>query len=95
VKHALVTGGTGAIGRAICRELARAGHHVFVHAHTRIAMAEEIAATIRAEGGCAEPVSFDIADADATLAVITQLLAQGPIQILVNNAGVMAWSMSC
>jgi 3-oxoacyl-[acyl-carrier protein] reductase len=90
VKHALVTGGTGAIGSAICRELARAGHHVFVHAHTRIAMAEEIAANIRVEGGCAEPVSFDIAEADATGAAMTRLLAHGPIQILVNNAGVTA-----
>jgi len=90
VKHALVTGGTGAIGSAICRDLARVGHHVFVHAHSRVELAEEIAAKIREEGGSAEPVSFDIVDAAATGAAMTQLLTRAPIQILVNNAGVTA-----
>ena len=90
MKHALVTGGTGSIGAAICRELARAGHHVFVHAHRRHQLAEEIAAGIRADGGSAEPVCFDIVEAVATGAAMTQLLARAPIQILVNNAGVTA-----
>ena len=82
MKHALVTGGTGVIGAAICRELARAGHHVFVHAHLRIELAQQIAAEIRAEGGSAEPVSFDIVDAAATSAALAGLLANAPIQIL-------------
>jgi 3-oxoacyl-[acyl-carrier protein] reductase len=90
VKHALVTGGTGVIGSAICRELARAGHHVFVHTHSRLALAEEIAAKIREEGGSADPVSFDIVDPVATGTAMTQLLTRAPIQILVNNAGVTA-----
>jgi len=90
MKHALVTGGTGVIGAAICRELARASHHVFVHAHLRVERAQEIAAEIKAEGGSADPVSFDIVDGAATSAALAELLATAPIQILVNNAGVTA-----
>jgi 3-oxoacyl-[acyl-carrier protein] reductase len=90
MKHALVTGGTGDIGTAICRELANAGHHVVVHAHRRPEWAQEIAAKIREEGGSAETVTFDVVDAVATGAALGQLLLRAPIQILVNNAGVTA-----
>jgi len=90
MKHALVTGGTGEIGAAICRDLARAGHHVVVHAHLHPELAQEIAAKIREEGGSAETVTFDVVDAVATGAALGQLLLRAPIQILVNNAGVTA-----
>ncbi len=90
MKHALVTGGTGAIGTAICRELARAGHHVTVHTHRRMELALEIVDRIRADGGAAEAVAFDVADAASTGATIAGLLARAPIQILVNNAGATA-----
>jgi 3-oxoacyl-[acyl-carrier protein] reductase len=90
MKHALVTGGTGDIGAAICAELGRAGHHVVVHTHRRPDRAEEIAAKIRDGGGSAEAVAFDVVDAAATAAALEQLLARAPIQILVNNAGVTA-----
>jgi 3-oxoacyl-[acyl-carrier protein] reductase len=81
--RALVTGGASPIGAAICRALARDGHRVVVHAHANAAGAAALAAEI---GG--EAVSFDIADHDATLAACEALLAEGPIQILVHNAGV-------
>ena len=90
MKHALVTGGTGDIGAAICAELGRAGHHVVVHTHRRPDRAEEIAAKIRDDGGSAEAVAFDVVDAAATAAALELLLARAPIQILVNNAGVTA-----
>ena len=90
MKHALVTGGTGDIGSAICRELALAGLHVLVHAHRRLEHAEQIAATIRDGGGSAQAVAFDVVDAAATGAALELLLAQAPIQILVNNAGTTA-----
>ncbi len=86
MKRALVTGGSGAIGRVICAKLAAAGHHVYVHAHR--ADAEAVAAEIRAAGGSAETVRFDVADGAATLAAIEALLVAGPIQILINNAGI-------
>ncbi|HEY1491005.1 MAG TPA: 3-oxoacyl-ACP reductase FabG [Steroidobacteraceae bacterium] len=86
-KYALVTGGSGGIGAALCRRLARDGHHVYVHAHRNLATAAAVVEEIRAAGGVAGAVSFDITDADATRAAIDGLLEAGPIQILVNNAG--------
>jgi 3-oxoacyl-[acyl-carrier protein] reductase len=87
MRRALVTGGSGAIGAAICRELASAGNQVFVHAHRNREVATAIAASIVAAGGHADPVCFDVADADVVAASLSTLLASGPIQILVNNAG--------
>jgi 3-oxoacyl-[acyl-carrier protein] reductase len=87
-RRALVTGGSGAIGAAVCRRLARDGHHVYVHAHRSAAVAEALAGEIRAGGGKAAAISFDLTDAAATRAALEAALEAGPIQILVNNAGV-------
>lgn len=88
MKRALVTGGSGDLGGAIARRLARDGLHVIVHANARLAAAEEVAAAIRAEGGSAEAVAFDVTDAQASATAIDALLAAGSIQVLVNNAGI-------
>jgi 3-oxoacyl-[acyl-carrier protein] reductase len=88
MRRALVTGGGGAIGSAIAMKLAAASNHVIVHAHRGIERAREIVAMIAAAGGSAEASSFDITDPAATDAALTQLLAPGVIQILVNNAGI-------
>ena len=88
MKRALVTGGSGAIGAAIARALARDGLRVIVHANRNLAQAEAVAESIRADGGQASAVSFDVTDADATRAALTALLADGAIQVLVNNAGI-------
>src|SRR5690606_32070509 len=88
IRRALVTGGSGDIGGAICRELAAAGLFVYVHANTGVARAEELAHALRAAGGQAQAVAFDLADAAATRAAVETLLAHGPIQVLVHNAGV-------
>jgi 3-oxoacyl-[acyl-carrier protein] reductase len=61
-----------------------------VHAHAHVERAQEIVAAIHDDGGSAEPVAFDVADAAATGDALTLLLARAPIQILVNNAGVTA-----
>ena len=82
-KRALVTGGSGAIGSAICRRLAADGFDVIVHANRHTEAAERLAAEI---GGCA--TAFDVVDAHASLAALESLLEAGPIQVLVNNAGV-------
>ena len=42
MKRALVTGGSGAIGAAICSRLARSGHFVYVHANQHVARAEAV-----------------------------------------------------
>ncbi|CAN7641666.1 3-oxoacyl-ACP reductase FabG [Trinickia sp. LjRoot230] len=85
---ALVTGGSGALGRAMCETLAAAGHEVWVHANANIERAQEVVQRIAAAGGVARAVAFDVTDADATLAAVQRMLADGPIQILINNAGI-------
>jgi 3-oxoacyl-[acyl-carrier protein] reductase len=88
MKRALVTGGSGDLGGAIARRLAREGLHVIVHANGRLAAAEEVAQAIRADGGSAEAVAFDVTDAAASAAALARLLEAGTIQVLVNNAGI-------
>ena len=88
LRHALVTGGSGAIGQAICRSLARAGHHVHVHANHNLAAAEALARQLQAEGLHASALAFDVTDAAATQQALEKLLQDAPIQVLVNNAGI-------
>ena len=83
-----MTGGSGGIGAAICRRLGVAGHFVYVHAHRGTAAAQAVAGEIVASGGQAAVVQFDLTDGDATRAAVEQLLEQGPVQVLVNNAGI-------
>ena len=87
-RRALVTGGSGGIGAAICQRLAAEGHHVIVHANRGLEKAQAIAAQIVAEGGSAEAVAFNITDRAATAAALEALTEAGAIQILVNNAGI-------
>ncbi|MEO7335866.1 MAG: 3-oxoacyl-ACP reductase FabG [Caldimonas sp.] len=86
-KRALVTGASGGLGRAIAERLGRDGAHVIVHANSRLALAQEIAESIGAAGGSAEACAFDLTDRDASQTACDVLLAKGPVQILVNNAG--------
>mgnify|MGYP000673888843 CR=1 FL=1 len=88
--RALVTGASGGIGAAIARRLAADGHHVLVHANRNRDKAAAVVAEILAAGSSAEAVAFDITDAAATLTALEALLADGPVQILVNNAGLHA-----
>lgn len=88
MKRALVTGGSGALGAAICKALAADGNHVLVHANGSPTRAEALAAEIAASGGSAEAVAFDVTDAEATAEALDRVLESGPVQILVNNAGI-------
>ena len=87
-RRALVTGGSGGIGAAICRRLAADGLHVIVHANTGLDRAELLVTDIRQHGGCAQAVAFDVTDRAAANTAIERLLQTGPIQVLVNNAGI-------
>lgn len=88
MKRALVTGGSGGIGAAVARRLASAGLHVVVHANRNLDAAEAVVADIRASGGSAETIAFDVADGAASASALEKLLEAGPIQVLVNNAGI-------
>lgn len=87
MKRALVTGGSGAIGAAICRRLSACGHHVIIHANRNPERAASLADDIRAAGGSAETLVFDVRDAENCRVALAACIAQGVIQILVNNAG--------
>src|SRR5262245_43619106 len=85
---ALVTGGGRGIGRAIAIALAREGARVAVTARSDGELAE-VVATIQAKGGQAVPVQADLSQADAPHLILEQVKARlGPVEILVNNAGV-------
>jgi 3-oxoacyl-[acyl-carrier protein] reductase len=88
MKRALVTGGSGDLGGAISARLAAAGMHVVVHANANAARAQAVVDDIMAAGGSAEAVAFDVADGDAAQAAVESLLQAGPVQVVVNNAGI-------
>lgn len=90
MKRALITGGSGGIGAAICRRLAADGHHVIVHANRSRDKADAVVNEIVAGGGSAEAVVFDVTERAATAAALETLVEKGPIQIVVNNAGIHA-----
>jgi len=62
--------------------------HVIVHANSNIAKAKAVVEKIKSANGSAESVSFDVTDQAASQSAIEKILEQGPIQVLVNNAGI-------
>ena len=86
--RALVTGGSGGIGSAICRALSAQGHFVYVHAHCGMDAAQSLAADIAGAGGSASAIQFDLTDAVSTRSALDKIIEEGPIQVLVNNAGI-------
>jgi 3-oxoacyl-[acyl-carrier protein] reductase len=87
-KRALVTGGSGALGSAICEKLAAAGLDVFIQAHSAIEVAAELERKINAGGGSAKALQFDVTDASGTRRVLEALAEEKAFQILVNCAGI-------
>lgn len=86
--RALVTGGSGGIGSAICQRLAGDGLHVLVHANRNLELAQTLVEQLRQQGGSAEAVAFDVTDGSACEQALAGIVEQGPVQILVNNAGI-------
>jgi 3-oxoacyl-[acyl-carrier protein] reductase len=88
-KVALVTGASRGIGRACAEALAEQGATVLVNYVKGEAAAREVADAIRARGGAAEIVGFDVADTQATEAAMGELIKRhGKLDILVANAGI-------
>ncbi len=88
MKKALITGGCGGIGAAISKRLAADGFHVYIHANQNIANANALAEEIRALGGTADTLQFDVTDGAKTAEILSALVEDEPIQVLVNNAGI-------
>ncbi len=86
--RALVTGGSGGIGAAICKALAQAGLSVIVHAGSRLDRAEAVAEEIVQDSGQARAVQFDLSDAASCAANLAELTGSEPLSVIVHNAGV-------
>src|SRR3979411_2261772 len=86
---ALITGGTSGIGRAAANKLAQLGIHVVVVGRDT-KRGENTVAEIRAAGGEADFISFDLRDAASARAVARKAveLGNGHVDILINNAGI-------
>ena len=86
---ALITGGSRGIGRAISVSLAEAGVSVAVNFREKAAEAEAVAGEIRAKGGRAVAVQGDVSRADDVSRLIATVEREfGPVDVLVNNAGI-------
>jgi len=85
---ALVTGASSGLGKRFAQVLARCGARVAVTGR-RLERLETLAEEIIAEGGSAAPLALDVTDSDQLLAVVGQARdALGPVDILINNAGI-------
>ena len=89
-RAALVTGASKGIGRAVALRLAEMGVRVAVNYNTSAESAEDVAETIRAQGGEAFTVRADVAELDQVTAMVNKVNdAWGHADILVNNAGII------
>jgi 3-oxoacyl-[acyl-carrier protein] reductase len=86
--NVFVSGGSRGIGRAIALQLASLGAEVFVNYVSNAAAADETVAQVTAAGGRAQPLQFDVGDAEAVKTALDLVVdRQGRIDIFVNNAG--------
>jgi NAD(P)-dependent dehydrogenase (short-subunit alcohol dehydrogenase family) len=83
-RRALVTGASGGLGRHFALTLAAHGAHVMAAARRTSAL-DEVVATIQGAGGAATAVALDVRESASVEAAIG---ASGPLDIVVNNAGI-------
>ncbi|MDE2219435.1 MAG: acetoacetyl-CoA reductase [Gammaproteobacteria bacterium] len=86
---ALVTGGMGGLGEAICIKLAALGHTVATTYSPGNTRASEWLAAMQARGYSFHAYACDVADWISTVACVQKITAElGPVDVLVNNAGI-------
>jgi 3-oxoacyl-[acyl-carrier protein] reductase len=89
-KVALVTGGSRGIGRAVCMRLAAAGAKVAVNYHSRADAAAQVTSAIEKAGGRALAIESDVGDRAAVTIMVERVATElGPVEVLVNNAGLL------
>jgi len=91
MKHALVTGGSRGIGRAVCIELASMGYRVIINCNSGTDAAQETLRLVREAGSDGIILPFDVANRQQTVAAIENWQDQHEgeyIEVLVNNAGI-------
>ena len=88
---ALVTGASKGIGRAICVELAKAGHRVIVNYRSDEKGAAETLTMVRSAGSDGRIFQFDVTDIEQSQEAVEHIIKEeGSVDILVNNAGITA-----
>ncbi len=88
---AIVTGGSKGIGRAICVELAQQGYYTVINYMKDKDGAKQTLATVEQNGGRGEICQFDVRDRQAAEKVVEDVAGRfGRIDVLINNAGIIA-----
>ena len=86
-KRILITGGSKGIGLATAKALARRGHSLILAARGQSALAAA-QRSIAEGGGTVQIVTMDVTDDASVVRAIDEALRSGPIDVLVNNAGI-------
>ncbi|CAB1368759.1 beta-ketoacyl-ACP reductase [Denitratisoma oestradiolicum] len=88
-KVALVTGGMGGLGTAICKALAQSGHTVVANCLPGFPPKDEWLARTKAEGFDFRVAEGDVSDFDSCASMVKRIESEiGPVDVLVNNAGI-------
>ena len=88
---ALVTGASRGLGRAIASRLSRDGYEVWIHCNSGEEDARGLLEEIEGDGGSGRVVRFDVTSEKEIEEILLPLLSEhGPLDALVNNAGVTA-----
>ncbi len=88
MRSAIVTGGSGEIGSAICRKLCESGYSVAVCYNTDKAGAEELVRVLTSEGYTAEAVACDVRDECQIISAVEKAASMGELSVAVNCAGI-------
>lgn len=88
MKRAIVTGASGSIGGSIGARLAADGYYTILHVNSNKEEGLRVLESIQREGGSGEVVSFNVANLEEVRDAMKGILEGGPVQVVVNNAGI-------